>query len=190
METLLQLISNLFPITEQFATELTSSLVTQCMRKATVLLKPGQQSDHIYFIETGLIRGYYIKDGRDITTGFMKEGDFAVSPASFFGRQLSYEYLELIEDSKLYGLAFASLEGLYARFPAFNRVGRVLVEQYYVRSELRAHQIRANTAKERYLSFLNDYRSIAHRISNSQTASFIGLTPETLSRVKSRKNKS
>jgi CRP/FNR family transcriptional regulator, anaerobic regulatory protein len=117
----------------------------------------------------------------------MKEGQFALSPVSFFGQQPSFEFLQLLEDCTLNSITHKQLQQLYVEFPEFNKVGRLLVEQYYIRSELRTHQMRSLSAAERYALCQSTYGAMLNRVSNDHLASFIGLTPETLSRVKSKK---
>lgn len=187
MEQLIKLLEGIIPVSDDLQHVLLKNLTSCAFKKGHLLLKAGQVSDKIYFINSGLIRGYYIKDGRDITTGFMKELDFALSPISFFGRQEPFEYLELIEDSSLYALSRDNLNYLYDTFIEFNRVGRSLVEEYYVRSEIRTHFMRVNTAEEKYKIFLNNYSGILNRINNKDIASFIGITPETLSRIRAKR---
>ncbi len=187
MEKLINLLENIICVSEDLRLVLLQKVTHCTLKKGSFLLKAGQASDKIYFINSGLVRGYYIKDGRDITTGFMKEFDFVLSPINFFGSQEPFEYLELLEDSDLYVLSRDNLNCLYNTFCEFNKVGRILVEEYYVRSEIRTHFIRANTAEEKYKIFLDTYQSLKNRVSNQDIASYIGVTPETISRIRSRK---
>src|SRR5919199_5078916 len=157
MEKLIRLLENIIHVNDELLCFLSQKVTPLALKKGSLLLKAGQISDKIYFIDSGLVRGYYIKDGKDITTGFMKESDFALSPINFFGGQEPFEYLELVEDCNFHVLSRDNLHYLYNSFCEFNIVGRILVEEYYVRSEIRTHFIRANTAEEKYKIFLNTY---------------------------------
>lgn len=151
------------------------------------MLQPGQVSTRIYFIETGLVGGYYLNNGKEITTGFMKEGDFVISPVSFFRNRPSFEYLQLLEDRQLYALSRPMRFEAYERFAEFNKIGRIDTEEYYVRAELRTHFLRGQTAAEKYYTFLTEYATIVNRVPIQHIASFLGITPETLSRIRAKR---
>jgi CRP/FNR family transcriptional regulator, anaerobic regulatory protein len=84
MGDLFQIINSLFNIDCDITDAISKKLQDSSHTKGTYLLKPDQVSNKIMFIKEGLVRGYYLKNGKDITTGFMREGDFALSPVSFF----------------------------------------------------------------------------------------------------------
>jgi CRP-like cAMP-binding protein len=117
----------------------------------------------------------------------MSEGDFVISIVSFLTQQPSTEYVELLEPSVLYSVSYAQLQELYRAFPEFNYVGRVLTERYYVRSEQRAYQLRTLPGKERYAQFVESFPGIAQRVSLKYLATYLGVAPETLSRLRAKK---
>ncbi|GAA4458557.1 Crp/Fnr family transcriptional regulator [Nibrella saemangeumensis] len=188
MNTLLTLIEAIYPVSTALKQSLVSLLSHASLPKGSLLLSPDQISTKIYFVEKGLVRGYYLKDGKDITTGFMPETSFVISPVSFYRQQPSFEYLETLEESPLWSLSYQHLSHLYSQYPEFNYVGRVVTEQYYTRSELRAHHLRMQTADERYRAFLSEYPTLANRVPNKHIASFLGLTPETFSRIRAKRD--
>jgi CRP/FNR family transcriptional regulator, anaerobic regulatory protein len=107
----------------------------------------------------------------------------------FFGRCPSFEFLQTLEECKLQSITFTELNELYEQYPLFNKVGRLLVEQYYLRAEMRTHHLRSLNAVERYQQCKSVYGDLFGRIPNEHLASFISLTPETLSRIKSNSYK-
>lgn len=152
------------------------------------LLQPGQVAQRLYFLESGLVRGYYEKDGKEVTAWFMREGDFVLSILSFFSRQPSHEYLQALSDCRLWSISYEHLQELYRQFPEFNAVGRVLTEKYYVLSEQRALNLRMLSAAERYAQLLTDFPDMFQRVPLKLLASHLGLTPETLSRLRARRS--
>lgn len=189
MDKLLTIISTLKPMSPVFEKELAGLLVFQVCSKHDFLLQAGTTSNRIYFIEQGLVRRYYLKDDKEITTDFIRENEFIISPLSFYTQQPSYEFIEAIEDTKLWSLSHRQMAYLYATYPDFNMVGRILTEQYYIRSELRAHYLRHLTAEERYQQFFQNNKDLLNRISGKHVATLLGLTPETYSRMRAKKRK-
>ena len=133
--SVLDFLNSIIPISENLKIRLESILRTAEFKKKTVLLKEGQVSNYIYFIESGLIRIYYIKEDKEICSGLICEGGLAISVKSFFNREKSDEFIETIEDTRAQYISFQELEQLYTDFPEFNIVGRRLITQYYVKSE-------------------------------------------------------
>lgn len=188
MERLLSLIQSIQPLSDELKAGLSQMLRCDTFPRKHWLLQPNQVSDRLYFVETGLVRGYYLKDGREVTSWFMREGDFLMSIASFYTRQPTQEYVELLETSTLWSITYLQLQQLYRQFPEFNVVGRLLTEKYYVLSELRTQNLRMQTAPERYQQLLADFPDIFGRVPLKYIASHLGISPETLSRLRGQRN--
>lgn len=153
-----------------------------------LLLRPGQVARRVYFIESGLVRGYTLLHGREVSSWFMQADDFVISILSFFTQQPSTEYLELLEPAVVHSMTHTDLQHLYRNFPEFNYVGRLLIEKYYVMSEQRAQHLRARTAHERYQELLRDFPTIFQRVALQHIASHLGMAPETLSRLRNKQS--
>ena len=166
---------------------LSESLISQTLPRHTLLLHPGQVADKIYFVERGLVRGYWLNEGHEHTAWFMKEGDFVLSPVSFYTQSPSNEYIDLLEETTLHSISRARLNKLYQDYPAFNEVGRILTESYYVQSEQRTGTLRLADAASKYAYFQRAYPGLISRVSLKLVASFLNLSPETLSRLRARK---
>lgn len=139
-------------------------------------------------MEQGLVRGYALHAGQEISSWFMAEGDFVISIISFLTQQPSTEYLELLEPSVVHSITHKQLNELYQVFPEFNYVGRVLTERYYVLSEQRAYHLRTLSAAERYAQLLRDFPKLVQRVPLKHLASHLGISAETLSRLRAKRN--
>ncbi|MOA17822.1 hypothetical protein D3C78_1380910 [compost metagenome] len=116
----------------------------------------------------------------------MKENDIMLSVYSFFSQKPAFEYIETMEDSMFITLSFTKLQQLYREFPEFNIIGRIITEQYYVQSEARAIALRQHSAEERYKTLLKSDPELIKRVSVTVLASYLGMSRETLSRVRAR----
>lgn len=189
---LLTYLQTLTPLPPDLQTALLGMLRRETYLRKQWVLQPGQLADRIYFIEQGVVRGYYLKDGprgdgREVTSWFMREGDFIISIVSFYTRQPAQEYIELLTDSVLWSITYEQLQQLYRAYPAFNLVGRLLTEKYYVLSEQRSLNLRMQTASERYQQLLTDFPTVFDRVPLKHIASHLGISAETLSRLRGRK---
>lgn len=175
------------PLSVPLKEKIYSIIQTKEILKKDFLLKEGQISDHIYFIEKGFIRSCYIKDDKEITSWFMGENDFIISVNSFFLRKPSYENIQAIDNSIVHFIQYDQLEKLYEEFPEFNIVGRKLTTHYYILSEERVYSMRKQTAEERYKFLLDKHPEICQKAPLTQIASYLGIALETLSRIRARK---
>ena len=117
----------------------------------------------------------------------MKEGDFVISIVSFYTQTPSEEMIETIEDCILWSISYQRLHQLYFQFPEFNWVGRLLTEHYYVLSEQRTQNLRKKTADERYRHLVTSFPDISNRVPLKSIASYLGISFETLSRLRAKK---
>jgi CRP-like cAMP-binding protein len=161
-------------------------LVEEEVSRKQLLLKEGQVSQRIYFIKKGFIRAYYYKDGEKFTSWFMGEGEIIISVYSFFSRNPSFENIEVLEDAVLQSINWDQLQKLYSDFPEFNLTGRLITEQYYIRSEERTVNLQTLSAKQRYEGLLKTYPGILQKASLGQIASYLSIKQETLSRIRAQ----
>jgi CRP-like cAMP-binding protein len=186
-QNLLQLFNSIIPISDELEKRLSETLQTNTYPKKYLLLKEGQVCNYIYFIEKGFLRSYYINHDKEITGWFMKENDIIVSVNSFFKRIVSYENIQTIEESTLHYIHYNELQNIYKDFIEFNIVGRVLAEMYYVLSEERLYGMRSHTAEERLQFLLDKHPEILLRAPLGYIASYLGISSETLSRIRGYK---
>lgn len=150
------------------------------------LLRPGGICQHFYFIEEGLTRTYYIKDGKDVTDWISTENSFAVSIISFLTHQPDVRGIELLEPSVLWSISYQDLENLYSRYHDIERLGRLLVSYGIVQMQQRFDDLHFATARERYQQLIDTHPSLLNRVPLGMIASYLGITQETLSRIRAQ----
>ncbi|RXK58868.1 Crp/Fnr family transcriptional regulator [Lacibacter luteus] len=141
---------------------------------------------HLYFVEKGALRGYYTLDGKEITHWFGFENDFVTSFHSFITQEPAVENIQLLEGSILWSISKDTLTSLFNNHPEIERIVRIAYEKYYIRLEERYVNAQFKTAAERYEQLLNDSPHILERVPLGQIASYLGISQETLSRIRSR----
>jgi CRP-like cAMP-binding protein len=156
--------------------------------KKDFILREGDTCNKVIFITKGLARAYYVDDGKDITTWFMKEGNVIFSIISFLTQTKGEEFIQAEEDLEGFYITYEELQLLYKKHMEFNIIGRILVELYYMLSERRNTCIRMRTSKERYEYLLKYHSDLLLRAPRAHLATFVGVTPETLSRLKRPKS--
>ncbi|AWO01353.1 Crp/Fnr family transcriptional regulator [Chitinophaga alhagiae] len=155
-------------------------------KRRSIILEHGKICRNCYFGLKGMVRAYYIKDdGQEITSWFMKEGDIIISVQSFFTQTESHEVLEALDDTLCISLRIDVLEEIYRKFPEFNFVGRKLTEHYYIQMENRAFSLRMDDARQRYDRLVAQHPDIITRVPIGYIASYLGISAETLSRIRS-----
>jgi CRP-like cAMP-binding protein len=160
------------------------------LRKNEMLFTPGEVCSHLYFVRKGILRGY-VKDGiKDITTWITGEGEFVSAIASFQLQQITAENVQAIEDCELTGLHYDDLQYLYENFPEANIVGRKIYEKYYRDAEERAFIARLTEATSKYKHFIATKSQLLNRVPLKFIASYLGMTLETLSRIRSKLSQS
>ena len=175
------------PLSAALKERINSIVQSKQIFKKDFLLREGQVSNYIYFIEEGFIRSYYIKGNTEVTCWFMGIGDFIISVNSFFLRKPSYESIQAVENSTVHFIHYDELQQLYKEFSEFNAVGRMLTTHYYILSEERLYSMRKQTAEERYIFLINKHPEILQKAPLTQIASYLGIALETLSRIRARK---
>src|SRR5579871_5940875 len=124
---LLSFLGQIIPVSAELKSRLSELIRTADIKRKTYLLREGQVSNHIYFIEKGLVRIFHLEDGTEICSGLLCEGGMAISVKSFFDRTCSEEFIQTIEDTTVHYISYQELESLYREFPEFNVIGRVLI---------------------------------------------------------------
>lgn len=186
MQELLSHITNYAPLSSEAKNILYDCFEKKILSKNEHLLTEGQVCRHLYFIEKGALRGYYNLDGKEITHWFGFENDFVTSFHSFITQAPAIENLQLLEGSILWCISKETLTGLFDKYHEIERLMRIAYEKYYIRLEERFVNAQFKTAKERYEDLLVQTPHILERVPLGCIASYLGISQETLSRIRSR----
>ncbi len=154
--------------------------------KGSFLITEGKICNHIYFLEQGCLRGYYNLDGKEISHWFAFENNVVTSFYSFITRKPCVENIQLMEDCTLWAISYDHLQHLYNKHSDIERMGRILNEQYYVLLEERFVSNHFKEAKERYEYLITNSPHILQRVPLGYVASYLGITQETLSRIRNK----
>jgi len=189
MSLLIDRLNQLYPMSAGLTEKIISVTKVANYPSGTIILKEGQVCDKACLVAQGLVRSYYINDGMDITSRFMDEGFIVTSWISYYTQKPGNEYIEAIEDSTLLCLPYSDIQKLFNDFPEFNIVARRQVEYAFYLSEQRTQMLRKHTAEEKYQFFLDHHPTLLQRVSLKHIATYLGMSQETLSRVRSKYHK-
>jgi CRP-like cAMP-binding protein len=181
---LLQHLSKILSISKELETEINLIAKEVNVPKGTILVSHKERCRNLFFIQKGLVRGFYYDEGKEITNWFAQQEEFATSFYSFITNEPSPETIETLEDCELIQISHSDLQNLYKKFPETERIGRIITENYYIKLEERFLNIQFRTAKERYKNLLSTNAALLQRASLGQIATYLGITQETLSRIR------
>ncbi|WP_026898035.1 Crp/Fnr family transcriptional regulator [Daejeonella oryzae] len=178
-------LQTVIPFTEDELSEITSCFEKQSISKNEMIVREGQICQKLYFIEHGIGRSFYLnKDGKEITQWFFAEGKFMTSLESFFQQSPSLYYLEMLDDSILYSISRSKLDMLFTKFHNMEKFGRLLSTEMLTKAISKLSAVQFQTAKERYDYMLSEFPNISYRVPLGSIASYLGMTQETLSRIR------
>lgn len=169
---------------EELIKEIKAIVVFKKYDAGEILLKVGERTDYVGLIIKGLVRGYYIDaNGNEITKCFSKENDWCYS-YSYLTEANSPFYIETLEETTLAKLDIAKTEDIMKKYPKMREMVEKLLYRTIMESEKRVLSFAGMEAKERYLSLCSENPEIVKRVKQEQIASYLGITPSSLSRIK------
>ena len=171
-------------LTPQGIETLGNILVPFKVPKGTDIMVEGEVCKYMYYVEKGLVRQYYYKGGRDVTEHFSYEGRIVICIERFLKQEPSRLIVEALENSWLYGIPYDRLRSLIETDKEIERLYRKILEHALISSQEHADSQRFENASERYIRLLKTKPEIILRAPMVHVASFLQMTPETLSRVR------
>lgn len=184
-ETLFNFISNYIILNEDEKNAIRSLDIFHSVKRGTTLLKEGQKSLDSYFVLKGCIRSYYIIDGEEKTTAFYAEME-ALTPPCVLNKAPSDYFISCIEDSIIL-VSNSDMEAeINSKFPKFEMMCGKLSQELLVKQQIDFDEFKTSSPEQRYLNLLQKRPDLVQRIPQYQLASFLGIRPQSLSRLRAR----
>lgn len=184
-DILFKFISKYITLTEEEKNALLSLDLFRIVKKGIVLLKEGQQSQESIFVLKGCIRVYYIIDGEEKTTAFYTELD-ALTPHCVMSKSPSDYYISCVEESILLISNADVSEELNKKFPKFETMCKMLSEELLAKQQIDFDEFKIASPEKRYLNLLEKRPELIQRVPQHQLASYLGMKPQSLSRLRTR----
>jgi len=184
--TFFSYLNQIYPLKEHLVTYLSEKVATVEFKKGKYLVSPLDKEDCLFFIVKGAVRGFTRTTTKKITTWLEVENVLIGRIRSIDGLGITEEYIEAIEDCELVVVNKEMLNYLYDNYFEINYIGRVLIERSYAGAEERAFIARLPSAEAKYLRFLKAYPHLIDRVPLRLIASFLSVSEETLSRVRTK----
>lgn len=183
--TISEFLNSLVPFSPLELEDILAHFKKETIKKGTILIKEGEISNKLCFLEKGISRSYYLKeDGKDITLWFFGEGKFMTSLDSFFQQKPSLYHIEVLENCTLHTITKEKLDFLFKKHHKMEKFGRLLSIQMLTDMVNKVNAIQFQTAKEKYEYMLTEFPNIVYRVPLGDIASYLGITQETLSRIR------
>jgi CRP-like cAMP-binding protein len=186
MDMLLKAIRHYIPLSSDDEAIIRSLFRVEKLQKGQHLLQAGNICKNIFFIEQGLVRYYAIIDGEEKTSYFNKEGEFVCDYASFLPQTPSIINIQALEPSTVYFISHNNMQLLYERVKYGERFGRRALEDVYVNLIHQVNSLYNDPPELRYQIFLTRFPDTGQRIPQYYIASYIGVKPQSLSRIRKR----
>jgi CRP-like cAMP-binding protein len=173
-------------LTEAEWQALEERLTIKIYMKGDHIVKQGEVCNQVYFINSGFLRFYKIIDGKEISTGFIGTNQYVSSYDSFLTRKPAFENLQALEDAELHCLSYDDMQFLYKQYPVYQMFGRVIAEQLFIWVNERTNALLLLSPEQRYENMINNQSEVLQRVPQYMLASYIGVTPEHLSRIRKK----
>jgi CRP-like cAMP-binding protein len=182
-----QSIEALVKLSEESWQKIVASFKIKDLSKGTILLREGQVCQFVAYNVNGIFREYFYREAMDKTSDFIFQDTFFSAYSSFIKQRPSNVYIEALTDSRVFIMDFKTKQKLFETVPEWDRLARRITEEHYSAKERRANMLTGLTAIEKYRDLLkNGNPEIIRNIPMQHIASYLGIRPETLSRIRKK----
>lgn len=178
--------SKISPLTKEESEAIAKSMQTAIYRKGDYLLREGQISAKTYFILEGCIREYILTNGEEKTTNFYTEEQWAISLNSLSQNNSAKHNWVCVEDTTVVAGDEEQAQALFQRFPRFETISRTIMEAAFAEQKEALTSYYTDSPEQRYLKLLKSRPDLFQRVPQYHLASYIGVKPESLSRIRKR----
>lgn len=173
------------PLKAQDRVAMEDKFSIHAIKRKKKLLAAGEVCRDFYFVSSGCFRMYGVDDkGFEHNIQFAAENDWIADISSFYSQKPSQLHIEALESAEVFRINRQDLTGLFLTVPRLNRIFKVMIEHKYIELQNRVLQNFSSTAEQRYVAFLEQYPHLKNRLPNTQIASYLGITPEFLSKIR------
>ena len=184
---LLDTIRQIINLDKEAEASITTSFKELKIKKGDHFLKEGEPNLLLGFIVNGLVRIYITKKAEEQSCiDFSKEGEFITVYESFLQKGISTQSIQAIEDTSLLVINNNDLQNLYQNIPNGDKLGRIVIEKRFIELAKQLYSIYLHNSEQRYLHFVKTYPDLLQRIPQYYIASFVGVKPQSLSRIRKR----
>jgi len=185
IQPLLDFFKNCLPLNKEETRLLAARVTQRQIKRRQMILQEGIVCKHYTFVERGCFKMYGVDEkGNEHNISFTAENDWIADLGSFYSEKPSKLFIEAIESSTILQIEKKDLLFLFVNVPKFDRNFRVIIEEKFIELQNRLLQNFSSNAHQRYLCFLEQYPKLALRLPNTQIASYLGITPEFLSKIR------
>ena len=185
MQVLIQYLENYLPFTHEEMALIRARIKHLKIKRRQKILQEGKICKHYTFVVDGCFKMFGVDDkGYEHNIQFAAEKDWIMDIGSFHSGKPSQLYIEAVENSEILQIEQQDLYFLYLNIPKLDRIFKVIIENKFVELQNRVLQNFSSTAEQRYLNFLEQYPNLSSRLPNTQIASYLGITPEFLSKIR------
>lgn len=183
-QNLIQFIKQLVSFTDEEIQDIQHLFVEKTLKKGEFWVKEGEFNSDILFLNKGMLRSYFVKREVEKTFDLVIENQILTATESYASGLPSTDFIQAVEDTYLSVITKDNLEILYSKSFKWERVGRIIIEYYTIEKEIRIRSFISETAQERYERLTKDQPELMQRTPQIYLANFLGITPQSLSRLR------
>ena len=181
---LIQFIKNIVPFTDEEIQESGLLFSEKILKKGEFWVKKGELKSDVLFVNKGMLRSYFLKNEVEKTFDLTIENQIVTFTESYSYGLPSSDFIQAVEDTYLSIISRESLDNLFAQSAKWERLGRLIYEAYTIGQEIRLRSFIAETAQERYEQLYKNQPQLIQRTPQIYLANFLGITPQSLSRLR------
>jgi CRP/FNR family transcriptional regulator, anaerobic regulatory protein len=185
-ERFFKMLETLHPLSDEFKEFLKTNLIPLSLPARHILLDVPKVASHVYFLNEGFAMSYTVSITGKITESFWKPGQLIVAFESFFEQKASIEVIQLMKPSELLGISYETVTQSLARFPEAEILYRIIINRHYAHARSRVRKMKSVNHTEQYDNLLRIFPGLELIVSQRAIATYLGIAPQSLARIRLR----